>query len=198
MKIEHYINRMKDCMNEISTIDSFCFSDITTELTYETLEKNEFYSREGAYAKKLSFVCEGALRIFHANAKGEEWNKHFIIEHDFFSANSNIEAPSIVSIQAITPVRMLSVPLRYIHDLYSTHNQLNIFIQKLITLTLEKEQQRGLMLMSLDATQKYAFFSQTFPGLEKRIPHYYIASYLGITPTQLSRIRKKIAFHQQM
>ena len=189
---------MQKEMNLISPINTECFNEILEFATIEKLDKNDLYSREGTFAKKLTFVCEGVLRIFHTNDQGEEWNKHFIVEHDFFSASSNPETPSTISIQAITKVIQISVPLNHIYALAKKDDSISKFIQKLITLTLEKEQQRGLMLMSLDAIKKYEFFTKTFPKLENRITHYYIASYLGITPTQLSRVRKKISSHQQM
>ncbi len=56
---------------------------------------------------------------------------------------------------------------------------------------LEKEQ-REIDIVMKEASERYLDFSQTYPNIENRVPLHYIASHLGITPTQLSRIRKKI------
>jgi len=56
-----------------------------------------------------------------------------------------------------------------------------------------QKEQREIELVVLDADQRYRLFQQQFPQLENQITQYHIASYLGITPTQLSRIRRKLA-----
>ena len=52
---------------------------------------------------------------------------------------------------------------------------------------------RVVSLLNLNSTEKYRIFMKEYPGLLNRIPHYHIAQYLGITPTQLSRVRKQIS-----
>lgn len=56
-----------------------------------------------------------------------------------------------------------------------------------------QKEQREIEIVLLDADERYHIFQKQFSGLENRIPQYHIASYLGITPTQLSRIRRKLA-----
>ena len=72
------------------------------------------------------------------------------------------------------------------------HKQINVFIQKLTFEYLEQKQDREIRLLSEEAMSNYLMFRENFPDLENKIPHYHIASYLGITPTQLSRLRKKL------
>jgi hypothetical protein len=62
---------------------------------------------------------------------------------------------------------------------------------------LDKDE-REISLVQLDASARYQQFMSDFPRLVERLPQYHIASHLGITPTQLSRIRKKSSFHQPM
>lgn len=64
--------------------------------------------------------------------------------------------------------------------------------RKLAELFFVQKEQREIDIVLLDADKRYLLFQKEFPGLENMIPQYHIASYLGITPTQLSRIRKKI------
>lgn len=185
------IKQFKVEFNRISPIDNECFCLIENEIDQESLEPLQFYSHVNEYPKKISFVSEGVLRIFHTDDAGNDWNKHFLMENDFFAAGSNTQKPSSTAIQALTPVELLSIPLGRFLDLASNHKQIEIFITKLLSRVFENEKEKGLIQISSDASGRYDFFINKFPGLENRIQHYHIASYLGITPTQLSRIRKK-------
>ena len=57
----------------------------------------------------------------------------------------------------------------------------------------QKKEVREIQIVLNNATERYEFFRQEHPGLENKIPQYHIASYLGVTPIQLSRIRAKMA-----
>ena len=70
--------------------------------------------------------------------------------------------------------------------------EVSSFIQKLTFEYLEQKQDREIRLLSEEAMANYLLFRKMFPKLENNIQHYHIASYLGITPTQLSRLRKKL------
>jgi CRP-like cAMP-binding protein len=75
--------------------------------------------------------------------------------------------------------------------LYDQFEGLERIARKLAENYFMVKEQREIELVLLDASQRYRLFQQEYPGLENRIPQYHIASYLGITPTQLSRIRAK-------
>lgn len=185
------LEQFQNEFNRVSFVDNKCYSLIIKESKIEKFNPFQFYSRVNEITSKISFVCEGVFRIFHLDENGNEWNKHFFMENDFFAASSNLKIPSNTAIQALDHAIILSIPVNYLMSLSNRHKPIENFIQKLLVQVVEKEKERGLMLMSLPAPKKYEYFKKTFPNLESRIQHYHIASYLGITPTQLSRIRKK-------
>jgi hypothetical protein len=78
-------------------------------------------------------------------------------------------------------------------NLYNTFPALERFARKLAESYFVLKEKREIELVLLEAGERYLIFQKEFPGLENRIPQYHIASYLGITPTQLSRIRAKKA-----
>ena len=190
-KNEALMNRFFQEFNNISPIDKDCCCLIREKIKFETFDRLQFYSRENDISKKISFVCDGVLRIFHLDSEGNEWNKHFFTENDFFAASSNQAIRSTTAIQTLTKVLLISIPIDHFIELSNKHKSIELFIQKLLSIVLEKEKEKSFMLMSLVASKKYEYFTKIFPNLENKIPHYHIASYLGITPTQLSRIRKK-------
>ena len=183
---------LRRSIENIHPLRDECWSAMETLIYVKDLDKHDFYSRENQYAKDLGSISNGILRIYYLNEKGEEWNKHFLQENDFVASSISPEKKSITSIQALTKVKLLSIPYEELIKLAIRHKQINSFIQKLTFAYLEQKQQREIRLLSEDASSNYQNFLKEFPTLEDKIPHYHIASYLGITPTQLSRLRKNI------
>ena len=186
------LEQFKNSIEKIHPLGNECWASIEPLIYIKELDKNEYYSKEGQLTKDLGFIAEGILRIYYLNEKGEEWNKHFLQENDFVVASISPEKKSITNIQALSKVRILSIPYVGLMELADKYNQINIFIQKLTFKYLEQKQEREIRLLSEDALNNYLMFKESFPDFENQIPHYHIASYLGITPTQLSRLRKKI------
>ena len=185
-------NQLRTSIENIHPLGNECWSEIEPLIYIKELEKNEYYSREGQLTKDLGLIGEGILRIFYLNEKGEEWNKHFLQENDFVAASISPDKKSITNIQALSKVRILSIPYVELMNLANKYNQINTFIQKLTFKYLEQKQEREIRLLSEDALSNYLMFKENFLDFENQIPHYHIASYLGITPTQLSRLRKKL------
>ncbi len=184
--------QLKTSIDNIHPLGKDCWNEIEPLIYVKELDKNEYYSKEGQLTKDLGFICSGILRIFYLNEKGEEWNKHFLQENDFIASSISPKKKSITSIQALSDVLILSIPYKELMRLADKYLQINTFIQKLTFEYLEQKQEREIRLLSEDASSNYQMFKNTFPNLENIIPHYHIASYLGITPTQLSRLRKKL------
>ncbi len=182
----------KKSIDEIHQLGSECWSEIEPLIYIKELYKNDYFSKEGQPTKDLGFVFNGILRIYYLNEKGEEWNKHFLQENDFVASSISPEKKSITNIQALTKTTILCVPYSKLVKLSTKYNEISSFIQKLTFSYLEQKQDREISLLSEEAMNNYLTFNKSYPDLENKIQHYHIASYLGITPTQLSRLRKKI------
>ena len=190
--IDKYKTQFKTSIESIHPLGDECWSEIEPHIYTRELVRNEYFSKEGQLAKDLGFICDGILRIFYLNDRGEEWNKHFLQNNDFVASGISPEKKSITNIQALSKVFILSISYPKLMEIAKKYAQINVFIQKLTLNYLEQKQEREIRLLSEEAMSNYLIFSENFPGLENKIPHYHIASYLGITPTQLSRLRKKL------
>ncbi|VAW17575.1 cAMP-binding proteins - catabolite gene activator and regulatory subunit of cAMP-dependent protein kinases [hydrothermal vent metagenome] len=184
--------RLRTTIDNIHPLGNECWTEIEPIIYIKELDKNEYFSKEGQLPRELGVIDHGVLRIFYLNDKGEEWNKHFLQENDFVASGISPEKKSITNIQALSKVSILCIPYRELMKIATKYNQINTFIQKLTFEYLEQKQNREIRLLSEEAMNNYLMFKDTFPNLEDRIQHYHIASYLGITPTQLSRLRKKL------
>ncbi len=184
--------QLKTSIENIHPLGEKCWSEIEPLIYIKEFDKNEYYSKEGELTKDLGFIYKGILRIFYLNNKGEEWNKHFLQENDFVASSISPDKKSITNIQALSETTILCIPYPELIKLSTKYNQINFFIQKLTFSYLEQKQDREISLLSEEATINYLSFLQNYPKLENKIQQYHIASYLGITSIQLSRLRKKL------
>ena len=158
-------------------------------------KKNDFYARAGDQAKKLGFLEEGIMRAYYQNDKGEEFNKLFFTNPAIVGPYSALITGETnkINIQWLTDGTLLEANFQDIIDLYTAHRSIESLNRKIAEDFFVKKEKREMSLVMFDAAERYAVFQKEFPELENSIAQYHIASYLGVTPTQLSRIRAKKA-----
>lgn len=187
-----YQERISYKIGSIHDIGSKCWEELVSIMSLKHLQKQDHYSREGQYAGEIGFVMKGVLRLYYLDEYGEEWNKHFFTPDDLFAASIDPRQKSIASVQALTDVEFVSIDRNEWVRLSEKYRQLDQLLKKLTDRYLASKQEREIILLSENADRKYLKFKEKFPELEQVVPQYHIASYLGITPTQLSRVRRKI------
>ncbi|GBD89833.1 cyclic nucleotide-binding domain protein [bacterium BMS3Abin04] len=191
-------SQLRTSIDKIYQLGNECWSEIEPFIYIKELSKNEYFSKEGQLIKEFGFIINGILRIFYLNDEGKEWNKHFLLKNDFVASGISPDRKSITNIQALSKTQILCVPYAELIKISNKHKEIILFIQKLTFEYLEKKQRREIRLLSGKALDNYLWFKNTYPDLENKIKQYHIAGYLGITPTQLSRLRKKSNTHQHM
>jgi len=154
------------------------------------LHREEYFAEAGKVLKQVGFVIDGVMRICYYNNKGEEMTKIFIEEnHQLFNLDN---VPLTEYIQAATDCRLLVFSVQDWKEISGTIVGWENIVQKIVTKALVQKLERVSPLVSQDATTRYLEFMEKYPTLVNRIPLAYIASYLGITQSSLSRIRKNI------
>jgi len=187
------MEKFKTFLKQFTNIPDDSMNSLLNLFEPIAFKKNEFLAQEGEYSTSLFFVESGVLRAFYQNPKGEEFNKLFFTTPSIVGAYSSLITNEInkINIQCLSNCTLLKANFQSILDLYE-HNPI---IERLNRMIAEdffvKKEQREMSLVMNDASERYELFKQEFPGLENEITQYHIASYLGITPTQLSRIRAK-------
>ncbi|MCH2046911.1 MAG: Crp/Fnr family transcriptional regulator, partial [Saprospiraceae bacterium] len=94
--------------------------------------------------------------------------------------------------QALTDCKVWVADFVKIEALYDQYHDLERLGRKIAEQYFLEKEQKELEMALLDADKRYLLMRERFPTIEASIPQYYIASYLGISPTQLSRIRRKL------
>ena len=184
----------KAFINNISKLKEETFDTLSHCFIQSTLQKNEFFVREGEYAKQIGFLQEGIIRAFFLNQEGKEYSKQFFVGPSIIGAYSSLitKQPNKIAQQALTDCKILVADFAKIESLYDQHPDLERLGRKIAEYYFLEKEQKEIEMALLDADKRYLIMRERFPTIESIIPQYHIASYLGISPTQLSRIRGKL------
>jgi CRP-like cAMP-binding protein len=159
--------------------------------THKKYRTNDYYSMPANTSKNLSFVDRGLFRLYVIDYKGNEVTLAFTGENMFMSSYSAVIFDQFqpVYIQAIEDSEVYEVPRTEFIKLWETDSQWKEVMQKHTELDLLRVRKRELGFLIYDAGARYDVFLKNFPQFINRIKLKYIASYLGISPETLSRIR---------
>ncbi len=192
MDIENFI--MKEQLKQFLPEDRIEeLLSIGKEKSYRT---SEYFIRAGEMPLKIAFVSKGLMRYVYTNDKGDEFTKAMMAENNFISSYSAmvLGKPSYFSIEALENTQLLVIKWS---DFLALQKK-DIFWVRFLMKFLEKgyiiKEKRERDLLLLDAETRYKEFLNEFPGMDQRVKQGVIASYLGIQPETLSRIRRKIIF----
>jgi CRP-like cAMP-binding protein len=186
---------LKSFFNRLTPISTDSWGKFAALFTPKVLKKGEYFITDRQTAKEIGFLESGIVRAFYKNDEAIEYNKHFFVNPCFIGGYASLitRTPNQINQQALTDCNIQIARYADIQTLYQTCPDIERAARILAELFFVQKEQREIDIVLLDADKRYQIFQKDFPGLEQQIPQYHIASYLGITPTQLSRIRRKIS-----
>lgn len=142
----------------------------------------------------LGFIDSGLIRFYFTTFEGNEYNQTFKTEGEFFmnyySALSN--TPSPFTIQALEDTTMHVADFKQVQGLYEQHSCWQIIGRKLAENNYMTKCEREMQLLLFDAKQRYLNFMEKRPDLAQRLTQMHLALYLGINPSSLNRLIKKL------
>lgn len=154
--------------------------------------KDQYFITEGEVGESVAFVVKGLFSKFHTTQEGDVVIKRFFFENFFVASTSSMlsKTPSLFSIKTLEPSSVLEYNFQEFKRLTEKHADIAAFYIRYMELhwIIEKEPLE-ISFRHDTAKVKYAEFLKTYPSLESRLKLHEIAAYLGITPTQLSRVR---------
>lgn len=191
MEADGYI-RLRQQFSQFCVLDDGSWEVLRKLFIPMSISKSTLFGPEGQKAEKFGWVSSGYLRMYNLVESGNELTKHFLCPGDFFVGTINYTEANTVSIQALTHCEILVADFRSIDELSKRNPIVGDFKNNLVSSYVLMKQRRENRYLSLEAMERYQLFLKDFPGLLNEIPHHYIASYLGVSATQLSRVRKKL------
>lgn len=186
-KLSTYLSsHLGAAISEISPLVETCI--------LQDVEKDEFLLRENEHCKHTFFVENGLIRQYAIDEKGKEHTISFAPENWFVSDREStyFDTASSYYIQALENSKVLLLDERFFTLLSEKVPSYPEFNNKLLHNNIRHMQNRIRMLLSASAQERYLEFIEMYPDILQRVPQTMVASYLGITPESLSRVRKEL------
>ncbi|SEA79042.1 Crp/Fnr family transcriptional regulator [Pedobacter hartonius] len=171
---------------------------IKTFFVQKKLRKRQYLLQEGDVCKNIAFVCKGMLRSYNVDEKGEEhmsvfgWEGWWLSDFNSFLTGE----PSMFNIDAIEDSEVLLISHAEYERLTLTVPIMDRYFRILYQKSIVTKERRLMSSVTHTAEEKYLLLIESNPEIIERIPQNLIASYLGLAPETLSRIRKNLAFRR--
>lgn len=184
--ISHIQNKVSLTKEEKTELQSF--------FSVKKLKKKQYLLQEGDVCKCLSFVNKGLLKSYFTDEKGGENINMFAFEGWWISDFKSFinQEKAVLNIDAVEETELLMITLEDYDKLMLKIPVMDRYFRILYQNSLVTKDYRLIASNSYTAEEKYLQLVQKNPEMIKRVPHNLIASYLGLAPETISRIRKKI------
>ncbi|MEZ0611664.1 Crp/Fnr family transcriptional regulator [Fibrella sp. WM1] len=182
-------------LTNISNLCPETLSSLVANTTETVLKKYEYFVKDGDVSREVGILVKGIVRSFFVTNEGKEYNKNLFTAPTIIGSYVSLITglPNRLPQQALTDCLVVKIPITVIDELSENNIEIERLRRKIAEHFFVLKEKRELEMAILQAEERYLIFRDEFKGAEQLIPQYHIASYLGITATQLSRIRSKMS-----
>ena len=165
-------------------------------LSIRQIAKGDFLVRSGQICKHVSFINTGLVRLFYAS-DGKDISIGFVGAGDYTSEYESFltKKPAAQNIEALTDVEVIDLAFDDMQRLYKEYPVFQEFGRRIAEHLFIMLNQRNTALLATSPEDRYKNMIAKNPTLLQQVPQYMLASFIGVTPEHLSRIRKKISSH---
>jgi CRP-like cAMP-binding protein len=190
-----YLFNLVSFIKKVIHIDNGDIEAFALKASLQKFCKKELFIREGEVCNQLLFIHKGAFRYFILH-EGNDLTKDFAIDNQnpFCTSFTSFitQKPSQIWIEALEDSIVWTWEEAYVSQLFQSHPGWTLFAKKMSESLYVRKEKRELDFLKLSSEERYQQFLIDFPQFHQRIPQYLIASYLGLTPESLSRMRARI------
>jgi len=158
---------------------------------------NEFLLHKGEICEHFYFINKGFIRMFYIHSNGVEMTRYFAFEKNFGTALASFitQKPSLEYIQTFEKAEVLSISRNDFYHLLETIPSLEKVYRRILETAHDINSRRIENLLGKDAKERYLSLLKQNPEIIQRLPNKLIASYLGISPETLSRVKTHTSIH---
>jgi CRP-like cAMP-binding protein len=187
-RITRFIQRIVPIPND--EIAAFCEHAISKRFA-----KHEEFIRQGEVCEQLLFIHQGLFRYAFLTQDNEH-TKDFAVDtsNPFCTAFTSLmtKLPSQISIEALEETQASCWSSDYLQELWDGSLLWQTWARRMAQSMYIRKEQREITFLRDSALERYRVFLRDFPEVVERVPQHYVASYLGITPEALSRLRRSL------
>jgi CRP-like cAMP-binding protein len=164
------------------------------QITVRKFRKGQFLVHEGAVDRSAYFVNQGSARAYYVDRDGHEHTIQLAVEGWWIGDLQSfiLQQPALLNVEALEDSQILEIPNEKLQRLYEQVPKFERYFRILTQRAFAAFQQRMLQNLSMSAEERYLAFQAQYSKLELRLPQKLIASYLGMSPEFLSKIKKRI------
>lgn len=178
---------------EITDVPDDIINDILSISSLKQRSRGEtLFSKESNFSKEI-FILDGIIRVYFIDENGNDNTVGFYENKNFISTNTlrNNSLSLGYIYQSLTESSYLEIESNAFNNLMETYPILKEVVHHVKQQEIIRINNRDKCIMGTSSMEKYDNFLKYYPNLIDKVPHYNIASFLGITPVTLSRIRNK-------
>jgi CRP-like cAMP-binding protein len=190
---QHYFENFWKFTEQLIALSKEEKEQIKKALTFRKVPKNTILVDLGQTAQEVFFIVKGCLRFYYLTEEGNEITGFVFTENMFAGSHESFfsQIPSIQVLETLEDSELLTFSFESLNRLFEEVPKMNFLVRKLLEQRMAHAQKVIASLIINKPQDRYTTYQELHPGLENRIPQHILASYMGITPVSLSRIRRR-------
>ncbi len=187
------MEQIKQVMKQMISISEEELNDFLNQTVTKTFKRQQTVSLPSVIPNEIFFINKGLIRVLVTDNKGTEHTVHFALENQFIADYSNFiqKQPSLYSLQALEETHVVVLPRSAIEWGYKNLKEGQKMGRLIAEFYFIYQDDRLKNMYARTPRQRYDSITDVFPNIHNRVPQHMIASYLGITPVHLSRLKKQ-------
>lgn len=186
------MEQIREVMNQMINVSEDELNAFLSRAITKTFKRQEILSRPEVVPNEIFFINKGLIRVLITNSEGTEHTVHIALENQFIADYSSFiqQKASIYSLQTLEETQVVILPRSSIEWGYANLSEGQKMGRLIAEYYFIYQDDRIKNLYVRTPKQRYDSITEVFPNIHNRIPQHMIASYLGITPIHLSRLKK--------
>lgn len=188
------IQDLKKVVTNIYPLANEAWDDFASIWKVETAKRKSVLTAIGQKEGYLYFILDGAQRIYYYDDQDREATIIFTYQHSFGGVLDSflLQSPSRYCYETLTGSTFMMASFREVHTLMKKHHTIEAFINKALSFTLAGLLERLVELQCFSSEEKFRRLLQRSPHILQTVPHKYLANYLGIDPTNFSKLMNTV------
>lgn len=195
MKTSNAYDKLKSMIESLVSLSEQEWVLLSGAFTERVVDSKTIIAREGEIEKEIYFVCSGLARLYYQTKDNDQITAFIFCENMFASCLESFikQHPSTQNLETLESCTLLVLTKDKLDALYEQVPKTHVIMRKVMEARFIASQQLLSSYILAGPKERYELFALHYPHLVQRVPQYILASFLGITPVSLSRIRKRIA-----
>ena len=188
------MEQLKQVMKQMINVSEDELNEFLSQAITKPFKRQETVSRPDAIPNEIFFINKGLIRVLITDNEGIEHSIHFALENQFIADYSNFmqKQPSLYTLQAVEETEVIVLPRSVIEWGYKNLKEGQKMGRLIAEFYFIYQDDRIKNMYSRTPKQRYDSITDVFPNIHNRVPQHMIASYLGVTPVHLSRLKKNV------